>query len=166
MDEKFYNGDDVIKVPRFKEEAGFYTTKNRSKTMSKIKGKNTKAEIAVRRALWTMGIRFRLHAKNMPGKPDLLLKKYGLAIFIDGSFWHGYNWEKKKSTIKSNSNFWIPKIERNMQRDRINDLLLNEMGYTVMRFWDHDIKRNLNKCLNQIKLYTESAGEVSIPSND
>lgn len=164
MPTQFYETNNVIKVPRFEEKAGFYTTKNRSETMAKIKGKNTKAELILRRALWATGIRFRVNVKSMPGKPDILLKKYGLAIFIDGSFWHGYNWMQKRQKIKSNIGFWIPKIERNIQRDRINDRLLNDMGFTVMRFWDHDIKKNLSKCTNQIFLYIESAGEVSIPS--
>lgn len=157
--------EDVIKVPRFKED-GFYTTKQRSKTMAKIKGKNTEAEILLRRALWSKGIRFRIHVKHMPGKPDLVLNKYCLAIFVDGSFWHGFQWSKKKQQIKTNTKFWIPKIERNMQRDRINQAILEDMGYIVMRFWDHDIKKNLTKCLNQISLYIESANEILIPEKD
>ena len=153
----------IIQVPRFEKTAGFSTTVQRSKLMSKIKAKNTKAEIHLRRALWAKGIRFRLHVKNMPGKPDLVINKYRLAIFVDGSFWHGFEWEKKKATIKTNRQFWIPKIERNMQRDRINQKLLEEAGYTVMRFWDHDVSQRLNECVNQILLYVESAKFKPIP---
>ncbi|MGQ7853384.1 very short patch repair endonuclease [Pedobacter sp. WC2501] len=160
---EYPKGEDSIKVPRFEEDAGFYTTIERSKIMANIKGKNTKAEVLLRKALWANGIRFRIHVKNMPGKPDIVIRKYRLAIFVDGSFWHGFQWQKKKLTIKSNAKFWIPKIERNMQRDRINQKSLEEAGYTVMRFWDHDIKTDLKKCLNQVFLYIESAKDRPIP---
>jgi DNA mismatch endonuclease (patch repair protein) len=160
---EYSKGQDSIKVPRFEEAAGFYTTIERSKRMANIKGKNTKAEVLLRKALWANGIRFRIHVKNMPGKPDIVINKYRLAIFVDGSFWHGFQWQKKKLTIKSNAKFWIPKIERNMQRDRINQKSLEEAGYTVMRFWDHDIKTDLKRCLNQVFLYIESAKDRPIP---
>lgn len=107
-----------IKVPRFNEKSGFYTTKVRSKHMSKIKGKNTKAEIKFRKALYKLGYRYRIDYNKLIGKPDITLKKYNTVIFIDGEFWHGFNWKEKKEKIKNNRNFWIPKIERNMQRDR------------------------------------------------
>lgn len=142
---------------------GLYTTIVRSRMMSKIKSKNTKPEILLRKALWAKNIRFRLHVKNMPGSPDIVINKYRLAIFVDGSFWHGYNWEKKKQTLKSNTKFWIPKIERNMQRDYLTQKKLEEAGYTVMRFWDHDINKNLSKCINQIMLYIETACVRPIP---
>jgi len=154
----------IIKVPRFEKAAGFSTTSQRSKSMSKIKGKNSKAEMLLRRALWKNGIRYRIHVKHMPGTPDLVISKYRLVIFVDGDFWHGYNWQKKKATIKTNAQFWIPKIERNMQRDRFNRQLLEDAGYTVMRFWDHEIIRSLDKCTNQILLYIETALKYTIPS--
>lgn len=161
---KYPEEQDAINVPRFEESAGFYTTSERSKLMSKIKSKNTKAEIILRKAIWANGIRFRIHAKNMPGKPDIVINKYRLAIFVDGGFWHGYQWERKKHEIKSNLRFWIPKIESNMQRDKEKQKTLEDAGYTVMRFWDHDIKNNLSKCLNQITLYIESAKDIFIPA--
>ncbi|SDG83005.1 DNA mismatch endonuclease, patch repair protein [Pedobacter terrae] len=164
MAAKSYQGDkEVIKVPRFEQAGGFHTTADRSKTMANIQGKNTKPELLLRKALWASGIRFRTHVKNMPGKPDIVIQKYRLAILVDGSFWHGFQWEKKKLTIKSNAEYWIPKIERNIQRDRINQRLLEEAGYTVIRFWDHDIKSDLNKCLNQVWLYIVSAKDMPIP---
>lgn len=148
-----YYEDTKIKVPRFNEESGFYTTKKRSKIMSKIRGKNTKPELLFRKALWKKGIRYRLDSKKLPGKPDVSIKKYKLAIFIDGEFWHGYNWSERKKTIKSNRNFWIPKIERNMQRDREVNIQLEELGYTIFRFWTNEIKNNLNKCINDVLVY-------------
>ncbi len=142
--------EEKIKVPRFNEESGFYTTKKRSKMMGKIRGKNTKPELFFRKALWKKGIRYRLDSKKLPGKPDVSIQKYKLAIFIDGEFWHGYNWPERKETLKSNRGFWIPKIERNMQRDREVNAKLEEMGYTVFRFWTNEIKTNLDKCINDI----------------
>ena len=165
MAAKSYQSDkEVIKVPRFEQAGGFYTTADRSKRMANIKGENTKAEVLLRKALWAKGIRFRIHVKNVPGKPDILMNRYRLAIFVDGSFWHGFQWQIKKTKLKSNTQFWIPKIERNMQRDRNNQKQLEEAGYTVMRFWDHDMIRSLPKCLNQISLYIESAKEKPIPT--
>ncbi|GAA4949990.1 very short patch repair endonuclease [Algibacter agarivorans] len=142
-----------IKVPRFNEASGFYTTKKRSKIMSRIRGKNTKPELLFRKALWTKGVRYRVNSKKLPGKPDVSIQKYKLAIFIDGEFWHGYNWQERKSKLKSNRGFWIPKIERNMQRDSEVNLELKNLGYTVFRFWEREIKKELNKCINDVMIY-------------
>lgn len=139
-----------IVVPRFKEENGFYTTKERSKLMGKIRAKETKPEIIFRKALWAKGLRYRKNVKKLPGNPDIVMNKFKLIIFIDGEFWHGYNWKEKKTKIKSNRDFWIPKIERNMQRDEENELELRKMGYTIFRFWEHQIKNDIENCLNQI----------------
>ncbi len=155
---------DLIKVPRFEEKAGFYTTKQRSKTMSKIRGKNSAPELMLRKALWAKDIRFRIHRKDLPGRPDLVIDKYSLAIFVDGDFWHGYQWTVRKP--KTNQGFWIPKIERNMQRDREVNEQLSSMGYTVMRFWEHEIKSNLMVCVNQIMLYVEAARGIKIPEKE
>lgn len=145
--------DNKIKVPRFNEESGFYTTKKRSKIMSKIRGKNTKPELLLRRALWAQGIRFRIDNKTLPGKPDISIKKYKLAIFIDGEFWHGYNWSERKKTIKTNREFWIPKIERNMQRDKEVLNQLNDLGFMVFRFWSKEITTDLQRCVTDILVY-------------
>ncbi len=142
-----------IKVPRFEEAAGFYTTQQRSKMMSKIKGKNTKPEVLFRKALHGAGIRYRVDYKGLPGKPDISNKSKKFVIFIDGEFWHGYQWHKKKLEIKSNRAFWIPKIERNMQRDREVNYLLKSMGYKVFRFWGFEIKKELYKCLSEVIHY-------------
>lgn len=155
---------DPIKVPRFEEQAGFYTTKQRSKTMSKIRGKNSVPEMLLRKALWLKNIRFRIHRKDLPGRPDLTIEKYKLAVFVDGDFWHGFDWTERKP--KSNQGFWIPKIERNMQRDQQVNQQLHEMGYTVMRFWEHEVRRNLHACVNQVMLYLETAKALKIPYNE
>lgn len=142
-----------IKVPRFSEEAGFYTTKKRSKIMSRIRGKNTKPELRFRKALWAKNVRYRVDNSKLPGRPDISIEKYKLAIFIDGDYWHGYNWEERKPKVKTNRDFWIAKIERNMQKDREVNFQLQEMGYTVFRFWESEIKENLDQCLNDVLEY-------------
>ncbi len=139
-----------IKVPRFNEESGFYTTPKRSKIMSKIRGKNTKPELAFRKALWARGYRYRIDYKRLIGKPDIALKKYKTVIFIDGEFWHGYQWEDRKAKIKSNREFWIPKIERNIQRDAEVNQELKKMGYKVFRFWQKEVDKNLPTCLDEV----------------
>jgi DNA mismatch endonuclease (patch repair protein) len=142
-----------IFVPRFNEESGFYTTKKRSKIMSNIRGRNTKPELLFRKALWQKNVRYRIESKQLPGKPDVFIKKYHLAIFIDGEFWHGYNWDQRKYSIKSNRAFWIPKIERNMQRDKQVNQQLYDMGYTVFMFWSKEIMNDLDRCLNDILMF-------------
>ena len=144
-----------IKVPRFREEDGFYTTPERSKIMGKIRGKNTKPELAFRKALWDAGYRYRIDYKKLIGKPDIALKKYRTVIFIDGEYWHGYNWVERKQKIKTNREFWIAKIERNMQRDEEVNETLNEMGYKVFRFWETDINKNLDTCLEEVLAHLE-----------
>lgn len=145
-----------IKVPKFCEAEGFYTTKDRSALMSKIKGKNTKPEVKLRKTLWHAGIRYRKNVRKIQGTPDIVIRKYKLLIFVDGEFWHGHDWDNKKEKIKTNRDFWIPKIERNMQRDRINNQLLQAQGWTVFRFWEHQIKNEFGACINQILEYIES----------
>jgi DNA mismatch endonuclease (patch repair protein) len=142
--------EDRIKVPRFNEESGFYTTPERSKIMGKIRGKNTKPELAFRKALWAAGYRYRIDYRKLIGKPDIALKKYKTVVFIDGEYWHGHNWEERKPKIKTNREFWIAKIERNMQRDKEVNLELKRSGYTVFRFWESKIKKELDVCLHQV----------------
>lgn len=148
--------EERIKVPRFNEESGFYTTPERSKIMGKIRGKNTKPELAFRRALWAAGYRYRVDYKKLIGKPDIALKKYKTVIFIDGEYWHGHNWEERKPKIKTNREFWIAKIERNMQRDKEVNLELKKCGYTVFRFWESKIKKELDFCLDRVISHLES----------
>ncbi len=125
--------------------------------MSKIRGKNTKPELQFRKTLWKKGVRYRVDNKQLPGRPDVSIKKYKLAIFIDGEFWHGYNWNERKDKLKSNRDFWIPKIERNMQRDREVNRQLKELDFTVFRFWTHEIKDNLKTCINDVMVYLDLA---------
>ena len=148
--------EERIKVPRFNEASGFYTTPKRSKIMSKIRGKNTKPELAFRKALYAAGYRYRIDYKKLIGKPDILLKKYKTAIFIDGEYWHGHNWQERKPKVKTNREFWIAKIERNMQRDREVNSELERLGYTVFRFWETEIKKELDSCLQKVIVHLAS----------
>ena len=159
MHKDFYK--DRIKVPRFNEASGFYTTPQRSKIMGKIRAKNTKPELAFRKALWQAGYRYRIDYKKLIGKPDIALKKYRTVIFIDGDLWHGHNWAERKQKIKSNREFWIPKIERNIQRDQEVNAELKRLGYTVFRFWETDIKKRLELCLGEVLAHLEQYKSVS-----
>ena len=127
------------------------TPEQRRKCMSRIKSKNTSIEILLRKALWHEGIRYRKNFKLLPGKPDIAITKYKLAIFCDGELWHGKNWEKTKGTVKTNRDFWIPKIEKNIIKDNVNEKKLENTGWVILRFWGRDIKKNLADCVNEVK---------------
>jgi len=129
----------------------FKTTEERSRLMSKIRSNNTKPEVLFRKKLWGNGIRFSQKASNMPEKPDIILNKYKITIFIDGEFWHGYRWEEKKKKLKANRGYWIPKIEKNILRDQQNNRKLKKSGWKVVRFWEHQINKDTEKCLQKIK---------------
>jgi len=118
--------------------------------MSKIRGVNTTPEVSFRKALWSLGYRYRKNYKYLHGKPDIVFRKNKIAIFIDGEFWHGYNWEEKKKRIKSNREYWIKKIEGNIERDKKNVRLLESEEWKVIRFWVHEIKEKPGECLNSV----------------
>ena len=128
----------------------FDTSNERSSHMKKIKSQNTIAEILLRKKLWSCGIRFRINNKLLIGRPDIAIKKYKLVVFVDGEFWHGYNWDQKKLRIKANKDYWIPKIERNMRRDENVNLHYLNNGWIILRFWEKEIKTDLNGCVTMI----------------
>lgn len=128
----------------------FKTSKTRSDLMRKIKSKNTLSEIKLRKHLWRLGLRYRINLLSLPGKPDIVFTRKKVVIFIDGEFWHGKNWAEKKLKIKDNRDYWIKKIERNIKRDESNLEQLISLGYTVIRFWDNDVKRNVETCVEKI----------------
>lgn len=114
----------------------------RSLLMSRIKGKDTSIEVLLRKELYKRGIRYRKNT-SLYGHPDISIKKYRIAIFCDGDFWHGYNWEEREKDIKSNRDYWIRKIERNMEKDIEVNHVLEHLGYTVIRVWEHEIRKDL-----------------------
>ena len=108
--------------------------------MSQIRSKDTKPELLVRRFLFAHGFRFRLHRKDLPGKPDIILPKYKTVIFINGCFWHGHNDCKYASIPETNRDFWFVKISGNAERDKINYQLLKELGWKVIEIWQCQLK--------------------------
>ncbi|MCL2184377.1 MAG: very short patch repair endonuclease [Treponema sp.] len=127
------------------------TPEQRRKCMSRIKSKDTTIETLLRKALWHEGIRYRKNYKKLPGKPDIAITKYKIAIFCDGELWHGKGWDVKKDTIESNREYWIRKIEHNINRDNKIEKELERLGWIVVRFWGQKIKKNLIGCVNEIK---------------
>lgn len=117
--------------------------------MQHIRSKDTSIEIKLRKALWHEGIRYRKNYKVLPGKPDIAITKYRIAIFCDSSFWHGRDFEKKKP-VATNHQYWDAKIKRNMERDKEVNKQLRATGWTVLRFWDIEINKNMDECVNTV----------------
>jgi len=122
----------------------------RSEIMSQVKSKNTKIEVLLRKALYKTGMRFRIHARDIIGKPDIYIKKYKLAIFIDSDFWHGRYYQEGKRIPKTNQEYWISKLKRNIERDKSVTEKLKEDDWVVLRYWESDIKRDIEKIRNDI----------------
>lgn len=118
--------------------------------MQAIKATGSKIETTLAKELWALGYRYRKNDKSVFGKPDLTFKRYKLAIFVDSEFWHGKSWEKRKLDHKSNKDFWLKKIERNIQRDKEVNIQLLKDGWKVLRFWGQDINKKLRTCTDKI----------------
>lgn len=128
-----------------------HTPEQRTKNMKAIKNKGSRIEVMLQKELWHRGLRYRKNAANVYGKPDIVFMGKKVAVFCDSEFFHGYDWENKRNEIKSNRDFWLPKIERNIQRDiEVTEKLKSE-GWTVIRFWGKDIKNNLKECADIIE---------------
>lgn len=129
------------------------TPSQRHKNMSHIKNKDTEIECKLRKALWKRGYRYRKNYAVLPGKPDIVLTKYKIAIFCDGEFFHGKDWEVLKPHLESsnNSEYWIKKIDRNRRRDEEINKELLFMGWTVIRFWGKDIQKDIEGCVKVIE---------------
>ncbi len=115
--------------------------------MSRVRGKDTRPEVAVRSALHRRGLRFRKHVATLPGKPDVVFSRARVAVFVDGGFWHGYGLETWGPSV---SDFWREKIGRTIERDREVDRQLSELGWIVIRLWQHEIKRDLDGCIERV----------------
>lgn len=124
------------------------TKVQRHKNMAAIKSKDTKIEVILRKALWHKGIRYRKNYKVLDCHPDIVLTKYKIAIFCDGEFWHGKTFERYDVT--TNAKYWHEKIQRNMERDLENTIELRDNGWIVLRFWETDINKNLDKCVKVV----------------
>lgn len=119
--------------------------------MKRVKNKDSEIELALRKELWNRGLRYQKNVTKIFGKPDLVFKGKKVAVFCDSEFWHGYNWEERRKDFKSNQEFWIPKIERNIERDKEVTTELEKQGWTVLRFWGKEIKKNAGGCANIIE---------------
>lgn len=128
------------------------TKEQRRKCMSRIRSKDTGIEVALRKALWHRGYRYRKNYKVLPGTPDIVLTKHRIAIFCDSEFWHGKDWDVLKPRLLQGQNpeYWIRKIERNRERDVETDKKLLFMEWTVIRFWGAEILKNTDQCIRVI----------------
>jgi DNA mismatch endonuclease (patch repair protein) len=141
----------LMKGKKKKKEGKRSQEELRHYTMSRIRSGDTGIETSFRKALWHDGIRYRKNYKKLPGTPDIAITKHKIAIFCDGEFWHGKDWAGRKNRIKSNPEFWLEKIERNIRRDRDTNKKLEAMGWTVLRFWGKDIKNDLPACVREVQ---------------
>lgn len=125
------------------------TPSQRTKNMKAIRSSETKIEQLLRKALWHEGIRYRKNYNKLIGKPDIVITKYQIAIFCDGDFWHGKN--SCENIVASNKEYWSEKIKKNKERDLETTMTLRDNGWTVLRFWESDIKNNIEECMQEIK---------------
>jgi DNA mismatch endonuclease (patch repair protein) len=126
------------------------TPEQRSKNMQAVRSKNTKEEVRLAKSLWNLGYRYRKNNKTVFGKPDFTFKNLKIAIFVDSEFFHGKDWETRKKP-QTNPEFWIKKIERNIQRDIEVNAYLESQNWKILRFWSNDIKKNLDSCILEIQ---------------
>ena len=127
------------------------TPEQRSRAMSHIKGKDTSIEVLLRKALWHKGIRYRKNYKKLPGTPDIAITKHKIAIFLTVNFSMATTGKSKKQKLGQNREYWIKKIERNMERDRENDFKLLAMEWVPMHFWGHDIQKHTEDCVGAVE---------------
>ena len=123
------------------------------KNMSRIKAKDTSIEVALRSALWKKGYRYRKNCNKLPGRPDIAITKYKIAIFCDSEFFHGKDWAVLKPKLErgKNPDYWVNKIQRNIERDKEKDQQLVFLGWTVIHFWGKDILKNTDECIRVIE---------------
>ena len=122
-----------------------------SYNMSRVRNEGSKIEIMLQQELWARGLRYRKHVKNINGKPDLAFISAKVAVFCDSEFWHGYDWINRRNDFKSNKEFWLNKIERNIERDREVTEALELAGWKVIRFWGKDIKQDVKRCADIVE---------------
>ncbi|MBO4736980.1 MAG: very short patch repair endonuclease [Bacilli bacterium] len=121
-----------------------------SYTMSRIRGKDTSIEVKLRKALYEKGCRYRCNSKYIFGHPDISFKSVKVVVFCDSEFWHGKDFEENEKKIQSNRDYWIPKIKRNIERDKEVNEKLTQEGYLIFRYWGGEIQKNLDKCVTEI----------------
>ena len=122
----------------------------KNKNMQAVKNKDSKIELMLRHELWIRGVRYRKNVKKIISKPDIAFIGKRIAVFCDSEFWHGYDWDRQKETIKSNRDFWLKKIERNIARDKEVTETLEAEGWIVLRFWGKEISKNVEACADVV----------------
>lgn len=137
-----------------KHPKSYDTDEKTRKRMSNVHLKRGKAENKLAKRLWHLGFRYRRNYKKLPGSPDIAILKHKIAIFVDGEFWHGYDWENRKKRLKRNREYWIQKIEENMQRDQRNDILLKKKGWIPLHFWEKTVLQDTDYCVELIKYFS------------
>lgn len=133
-----------------KHPKSYDSTPETRKRMSKVKLKNGDTEQLLAKHLWHLGYRYRKNDKRLPGSPDIAILKYHFAIFVDGEFWHGKDWIVRRERLQRNREYWIEKIEENIERDKRNDRLLISKGWIPVHFWEKEVKKDLPGCLQVI----------------
>jgi DNA mismatch endonuclease Vsr len=144
--------------------ADVHTKEVRSYNMSRIRSNGTKIEVLLAKSLWAKGIRYRKNDKTVFGKPDFVFKKIKLAIFCDSEFWHGKDLLSIQNRIGTNNEFWVNKITKNIERDLKVNQALTDSGWTVLRYWEKDIKKNTELIAESIS--KTIANLKSIPYNN
>lgn len=124
-----------------------------SRAMAGNRSRDTTPELALRRALWARGLRYRLHASDLPGRPDIVFRSQRVAVFCDGDFWHGRDWDDRRQRLRqgANADYWVPKIQSNIARDARCDGELAELGWSVIRLWESDIRRDPEAAADRVE---------------
>lgn len=142
---------EITKSPSFKNYRS--SSEVASRSLAKNRAVDTKCERLLRSTLWRMGLRFRKNVKDLPGRPDVVFVRQRIAIFCDGDFWHGREWNRRRGKLKrgANSTYWIAKIKANINRDRMHTKHLRQLGWTVIRLWERDILTDAERAAAYIR---------------
>jgi DNA mismatch endonuclease (patch repair protein) len=141
------------------------TPEQRHKNMKAIKGKNTGIEVKLRKELWSRGLRYQKNCKGVPGKPDIVFKGKKVAVFCDSEFWHGKDWDEQQKRIGTNRDYWVPKIEHNIEHDRKINEELEADGWTVIRFWGTEIEKETVRCADEVEEVLRSKERIPKGAN-
>jgi DNA mismatch endonuclease (patch repair protein) len=140
-----------------------WSKEKRSECMSKIRSKDTKPELTLRKALFAKGFRYRVNDTKLPGKPDIVLPKYKTVIFVHGCFWHGHEGCKYAYTPKTNTKFWVDKITSNAERDKVNLQKLTALGWNVLTVWECEIRHTYKHDITPLVDRVEAALLAEVP---
>lgn len=149
----------MVRIFAMKNQPAKRTATEISTIMRKVRGRDTSPEVALRKALWSRGLRYRLYTSELPGKPDIVIPSKRLVVFVDGDYWHGGQWRRRNLAsledqfpATSSKSYWLKKIRRNMHRDCSATFALLSDGWTVLRFWESEIKKDLESCVESVVL--------------